>query len=77
MKNKNEQSLLTPYKMHDLLLANRVVMAPMTRSRADNPRNVPTDLIAEYYAQRASAVLIISEGSQISKQAVGYINTPG
>ncbi len=49
----------------------------MTRSRADNPGNAPTDLIAEYYTQRASAGLIISEGSQISKRAVGYINTPG
>ena len=74
---ENEQALLTPYQMNDILLANRVVMAPMTRSRADNPGNVPTDLIAEYYAQRASAGLLISEGSQISKQAVGYINTPG
>ncbi len=74
---KKEQALLTPYEMNDLLLANRVVMAPMTRSRADNPGRVATDLMAEYYAQRASAGLIISEGSQISKRAVGYINTPG
>jgi len=74
---KNEQVLLTPYKMDDLLLENRVVMAPMTRSRADNPGKIPTDLIAGYYAQRASAGLIISEGSQISKRAVGAINTPG
>ena len=63
--------------MKGLSLANRVVMAPMTRSRADNPGNVPTDLMAEYYAQRASAGLLITEGSQISKRAVGYINTPG
>jgi N-ethylmaleimide reductase len=63
--------------MGDIKLENRVVMAPMTRSRADNPGNVATDLIAEYYAQRASAGLLISEGSQISKRAVGYINTPG
>lgn len=74
---KKEQVLLTPYEMNDLLLANRVVMAPMTRSRADNPGHAATDLMAEYYAQRASAGLIISEGSQISKRAVGYINTPG
>lgn len=52
-------------------------MAPLTRSRADNPDNAPTDLHAEYYRQRASAGLIISEGSQISKRAVGYINTAG
>jgi len=71
------QPLLQNYIMGDLELKNRVVMAPMTRSRADNPGNIPTDLMAEYYAQRASAGLIISEGSQISKRAVGYINTPG
>ncbi len=74
---ENKQKLLTEYIMKDLKLKNRVVMAPMTRSRADNPENAATDLIAEYYAQRASAGLIISEGSQISKRAVGYINTPG
>lgn len=54
-----------------------MVMAPMTRSRADNEGNVPNDLMVTYYTQRASAGLIISEGSQISKQAEGYINTPG
>lgn len=62
----------------DLPLQNRVVMAPMTRSRANNEGNVPTDdLHGLYYEQRASAGLIITEGSQVSKQAVGYINTPG
>ncbi|MDX6745979.1 alkene reductase [Polaribacter sp. PL03] len=62
----------------DLPLQNRVVMAPMTRSRADNKGNIPTDnLQGLYYEQRASAGLIITEGSQVSKQAVGYINTPG
>lgn len=74
----NEQSLLQPYTSKNLTLKNRVVMAPMTRSRADNPEKAPTaDLQAEYYAQRASAGLIITEGSQVSVQAVGYINTPG
>lgn len=63
--------------MGDIKLLNRVVMAPMTRSRANNPENAPTDLMAKYYEQRASAGLIITEGSQISKRAVGYINTPG
>lgn len=52
-------------------------MAPMTRSRADNGGNNPTDLHVEYYTQRADAGLIITEGSQVSKAAVGYINTPG
>ena len=72
-----QQALLKDCKLGDILLKNRVVMAPLTRSRADNPDNAPTDLMAEYYAQRASAGLIISEGSQISQRAVGYINTPG
>ncbi|APQ18988.1 alkene reductase [Maribacter hydrothermalis] len=62
----------------NLNLKNRVVMAPMTRSRAANDGNEPTeDLHVPYYAQRASAGLIITEGSQVSKQAVGYVNTPG
>ncbi len=71
------QPLLTSYKMGDLLLKNRLVIAPMTRSRANNKENAPTDLHVKYYKQRASAGLIISEGSQISKRAVGYVNTPG
>ncbi|MDX5438023.1 MAG: alkene reductase, partial [Pontibacter sp.] len=71
------QPLLNPIKLHDLELKNRVIMAPMTRSRANNEGNVPNDLMVTYYTQRAGAGLIISEGSQISKQAVGYINTPG
>ncbi|MFC5195078.1 alkene reductase [Bizionia hallyeonensis] len=74
-----KQALLEPYKLNNsITLKNRVVMAPMTRSRADNPDKVPTkELQALYYAQRASAGLIISEGSQVSEQAVGYIHTPG
>ena len=52
-------------------------MAPMTRSRANNPENKVFDIHTTYYRQRASAGLIISEGSQISSKAVGYINTPG
>ncbi|WP_054850994.1 alkene reductase [Olleya sp. ITB9] len=73
----SKQHLLTPYKKN-ITLNNRVVMAPMTRSRADNDGKVPTDdLQGLYYEQRASAGLIITEGSQVSKQAVGYINTPG
>lgn len=52
-------------------------MAPLTRGRADNAEKMATPLIAEYYRQRASAGLIISEGSQISEMAVGYSNTPG
>ncbi|MDT0641794.1 alkene reductase [Zunongwangia sp. F363] len=78
MKTVTKQPLLQKYLMNNLELANRVVMAPMTRSRADNPENKPTEgLQDEYYAQRASAGLIITEGSQVSKEAVGYVNTPG
>ncbi len=73
-----EQSLLTPYIMGDLELPNRIIMAPMTRNRAVNDDDAPTeDLHVKYYTQRATAGLIISEGSQVSKQAVGYINTAG
>jgi N-ethylmaleimide reductase len=74
----SEQALLQDYKSGILDLPNRLVMAPMTRSRADNKGNIPTvNLQGEYYGQRASAGLIISEGSQVSEMAVGYINTPG
>ena len=71
------QPLLTPVKLGRHELPNRVVMAPMTRSRAYNRDQAPTELHAEYYAQRASAGLIITEGSQISPQGVGYVHTPG
>lgn len=71
------QNLLTPYNKN-IQLRNRVIMAPMTRSRADNEENKPTnELHGLYYEQRASAGLIITEGSQVSKKAVGYINTAG
>jgi N-ethylmaleimide reductase len=74
----SKQALLQDYKSGVLDLPNRLVMAPMTRSRADNPGNIPTGkLHGEYYGQRASAGLIISEGAQVSERAVGYINTPG
>ncbi|WP_413577966.1 alkene reductase [Bdellovibrio sp. HCB290] len=67
--------LLTPLKNSKLHFKNRVFMAPMTRSRATE--NVPTELMKEYYVQRASAGLIFSEGAQISPEGVGYIFTPG
>ena len=59
------------------LLQNRIVMAPMTRSRAGNPGALATDLMATYYAQRASAGLIITEGTQPSIVGQGYPSTPG
>jgi len=72
-----EQPLLTPYHSEKLDLRNRVVMAPMTRSRSDNPQHAPNDLVVEYYQQRASAGLLITEGTYVSRDAVGYINVPG
>lgn len=68
--------LNSPLILGDLHLKNRVIMAPLTRSRATIDR-VPTAMMAEYYAQRASAGLIISEATVISEQANGYLNTPG
>ncbi|TGE27608.1 alkene reductase [Hymenobacter metallicola] len=70
-------NLFTPFQMGALTLPNRLVMAPMTRSRAKNDGNVPTDSTVKYYEQRASAGLIITEGAQISPQGVGYVFTPG
>ena len=66
----------TPIQFGELKLKNRVVMAPLTRSRATADR-VPTAIMAEYYAQRASAGLIISEATVISEEANGYEKTPG
>jgi N-ethylmaleimide reductase len=70
-------NLFTPVQVGALTLPNRFAMAPMTRSRATNDATAPTDSVVKYYVQRASAGLIISEGSQVSPQGVGYINTPG
>jgi len=69
-------SILTPYKLGDLELSNRMVMAPMTRSRAVEG-NAPGPLSVTYYGQRATAGLIITEGSQVSAQGVGFSRTPG
>src|SRR5215469_18234708 len=68
--------ILSPFELGPLALPNRVVMAPMTRNRAGRG-NAPGPLNATYYAQRASAGLIISEATQISPQGVGYPGTPG
>ncbi|WP_372770858.1 alkene reductase [Pseudoalteromonas sp.] len=71
------QTLFDNLQLGGLTLQNRIVMAPMTRSRATQPGNIPNDLMAEYYAQRASAGLIITEGAPISPVARGYSLTPG
>jgi N-ethylmaleimide reductase len=69
--------LFTPHAFAGHTLHNRIVMAPMTRMRAAQPGDVPTALNAEYYAQRATAGLIVSEATQISPQGKGYGCTPG
>lgn len=68
--------LMSPFQMGDLTLKNRVVLAPLTRGRAGEER-LPNATMAEYYAQRASAGLLITEATVISKQANGWQNTPG
>jgi N-ethylmaleimide reductase len=68
--------LFTPIKLGDLELRNRIVMAPMTRSRADTDA-VPTPVMVDYYRQRASAGLVISEGIAPSADGLGYCRTPG
>jgi N-ethylmaleimide reductase len=72
-----EQPLLRPYELGGLVLPNRVVMAPMTRARADNAALAPTELHATYYSQRAGAGLIVTEGTWISADAIGAVNVPG
>lgn len=70
-------SLFQPINLGSLALKNRIVMPPMTRSRASQPGDVPNDMMATYYGQRASAGLIVSEGTQISPMGKGYAWTPG
>lgn len=70
------ECLFQPFQMHDLFLKNRVVLAPMTRSRAGKER-LANSLMAEYYCQRSSAGLLISEATTISEEANGWIETPG
>jgi N-ethylmaleimide reductase len=69
--------VFSPFHLGDLRLPNRIVMAPLTRSRATRDTLAPNDLNAEYYRQRASAGLIISEATQITQEGQGYIWTPG
>jgi N-ethylmaleimide reductase len=71
------EPLFTPLRMGDLDQPNRIVMAPLTRIRAGPLDHVPTALQAEYYAQRASAGLIVAEATAISADGFGYDDTPG
>jgi len=70
-------NLFEPLKIGDLTLSNRVIMAPLTRARAIGGERVPNALMAEYYVQRASAGLILSEATAVTPQGVGYADTPG
>jgi N-ethylmaleimide reductase len=75
--NNEANILFTPFNLRGLVLKNRIVMAPLTRNRAIHGTDVPQPLNAEYYTQRASAGLIISEATQISPTGKGYAWTPG
>ena len=68
-------SLFDPLRFGDIALANRIVMSPLTRNRA--PSQQPNDLMREYYTQRASAGLIVTEATQVCAQGQGYLDTPG
>ena len=71
------KKLLSPLKIGDQTIPNRVIMAPLTRSRAGQPGDIPNALNVEYYTQRATAGLIVSEATQVSRQGQGYALTPG
>src|ERR1035441_6404565 len=72
----NMASLLDPIQIGEINLPNRVIMSPLTRLRGTTD-HIPTQLMVEYYTQRASAGLIISEGIPVVPQGVGYANVPG
>ncbi len=74
---QQQRLLLQPFTLGDLELPNRIVMAPLTRMRAPHPSGIPTDLMRDYYVQRASAGLIITEGTFVSDQARGWFGAPG
>ncbi|SPH22718.1 N-ethylmaleimide reductase [Ascidiaceihabitans donghaensis] len=71
------ETLTSQLELGHITLPNRIAMAPMTRSRTTQPGNIPNAMMAEYYAQRATAGLIITEATQISQQGQGYSFTPG
>src|SRR6266436_167880 len=77
MSDGGNQSPFTQFTLGERQLRNRIVMAPMTRGRARNAGLVPTDLHVEYYRQRASAGLILTEATWVSREAIGFINVPG
>lgn len=74
---KNTPTLLDSIQIGDLTLKNRMAMAPLTRCRADPTTGVPTDIMKEYYTQRAGFGLIITECSQISDHSIGFLGAGG
>src|SRR5271155_1565868 len=74
--NGSSHLLLAPITVGSLPLPNRIVMAPMTRLRADGD-SAPTDIVAQYYAQRASVGLIVSESTSVTVYGDGFPNVPG
>jgi N-ethylmaleimide reductase len=77
ISDMSQTKLFEPFKLGPITLPNRLVMAPLTRNRAVPPGMVPSPLAVDYYGQRASAGLLITEASQISQQGQGYQDTPG
>src|ERR1700716_2156872 len=75
--NMSQTNLFEPFKLGALTLPNRLVMAPLTRNRAVPPGMVPSPLAVDYYGQRVSAGLLVTEASQVSQQGQGYQDTPG
>ena len=73
----SDEKIFTPLKVGAFTVPNRIFMAPLTRLRSIEPGDIPTPLMGEYYRQRASAGLIITEATQISAQAKGYAGAPG
>jgi N-ethylmaleimide reductase len=73
----HQEPLLTEYQLGAIKLRNRIVMSSLTRGRSTNPELAPTELHAKYYAQRASAGLILTESTWVSKNAIGFVNLPG
>ena len=69
--------LFTPFRLGDLLLPHRAAIAPMTRCRASQPGDIPTELNAKYYAQRASAALIVTEATNVSPMSCAFERSPG
>jgi len=77
MADTDRKTLFSPFSLSGLELKNRVVMASMTRGRARNDGLIPTPLHVEYYRQRASAGLIMTEATWVSRESIGFINVPG